>query len=731
MKPHRIIARAGQSQPVMERLESRLCLSAALTNITVNVVGDQIDPIGANTISLRDAILAANASKTPMTIGFSPGVFAKAQTIHLSGSCLTLSNVREPVSIVGPPAGVIIDAAGTNGGIAIGVAVAVNLTGIAVTGSKASAAIVNDGTLTLTNSTLFSNSGRALINGGKGTTTLLDDTLSGNSSNGNGGGAIANYNGILTLTNSTVADNSATGYGGGIFNYGGKVYLYDDTIADNFSATFGGGVADYAGGVTTIANTIIAANSVARSGQAPDVYGKVSSKGYNLIARSDGSSGWVGADLTGTVALPRDAGLGSLANNGGFTNTMMPLPDSPAINAGGSALVPAGLTTDQHGQSRFASGCVDIGAVEHSTVAITTLYGDELVITAAGNVDTIAVLQSGSTLTITADGVTSVAAAPSGGVFVYTRGGHDSVSIASSVSVQTTIDSIDNATTSISSFGAHVIAWTDSSDSVSGTASVHRVAAFAGGVGKGLGASLPNPTDSGATTKIYLSLFGAGPVAGDVNQGQTGDCYFLAALAGFAAQQPQLIRNSVADLGDGTYAVEFYSNGTPVFVRVNSAFSVNKAGGCNFAHPGADDTIWAMVMEKAFAWFRTGANTYNSIGEGWMSEAFADLNAPYIDFGPWVFSDSQLYNMFDFDLKNAEPIVLATIPSAPDLVSGHVYTLIGLQKVHGVNEYIIRNPWGESGDKFENSQGIAALTYAQLIANCQEAVAGGTEMVIA
>jgi hypothetical protein len=351
-----------------------------------------------------------------------------------------------------------------------------------------------------------------------------------------------------------------------------------------------------------------------------------------------------------------------------------------------------------------------------STVSITTRYKNELVITAAGTDDTVAIAQSGSKLSITADGTTSSDPAPAGGVFVYARGGKDSFTIASSVTAQTTIVSIDNVPTVVHSAGAHVIAWVDSTDIVTGTASVHYVATFAGGVSKKLGASLPNPSDSGKTVTANLPLLGTGPVAGDVNQGEMGDCYFMATLAAFANQRPGAIENSVVDLGDGTYAVEFYRNGKPVFVRVNNSFPAGPFEGFKFAHPGASGTIWAMVMEKAFAWFRDGDNTYASTSDGGMWEVYTDLNVTSICIQPPAFTDDQLFDLLSTDLKRGDPVTFETICPA-DLVANHVYTLVGLKIANGVNTYIVRNPWGDSGDILENSQGIAVLNYAQMVAN--------------
>ena len=79
---------------------------------------------------------------------------------------------------------------------------------------------------------------------------------------------------------------------------------------------------------------------------------------HNLI--EDGSDG-----LPDTIT--GDPNLGPLADNGGPTLTHALMTDSPAINAGSNALVPAGATTDQRGLPRFV-GVVDIGAYEVQTV---------------------------------------------------------------------------------------------------------------------------------------------------------------------------------------------------------------------------------------------------------------------------------------------------------------------------------------------------------------------------
>jgi fibronectin type 3 domain-containing protein len=351
-------------------------------------------------------------------------------------------------------------------------------------------------------------------------------------------------------------------------------------------------------------------------------------------------------------------------------------------------------------------------------VSVTTRYGDELIVTALGTDDLISITEAGSTLTIDADRQIYTETATAGGLFVYTRGGEDAIDIGSSVKTDTTLETIDGALTTIDSAGTDVNAWIDSTDSYTGTGFVHRVANFAGGVSKATGASLANPTDAGATINVNASLFGTGPAISDVNQGEVGDCYFLSSLAAFAQQDPQLLVQSAVDMGDGTFTVQFMSNNTPTFVRVSNAFSAGPFDGLLYAHPGADGSIWAMVFEKAFAYFRTGANTYNSINGGWMGEAYSDLGVNSTAIWPSEYLQNSFYSTISTDLADGDEITLATSTDAPNLVSDHAYTLVSAYtNASGATLYVVRNPWGVSGDSLENSAGYATLTYAQLVAN--------------
>ena len=75
--------------------------------------------------------------------------------------------------------------------------------------------------------------------------------------------------------------------------------------------------------------------------------------GNNLIGKTDGSSGWVSSDLTGTIAAPLNPLLAPLGNYGGPTQTMALLPGSPAIDAGNNALASTPRATPHHRPARL------------------------------------------------------------------------------------------------------------------------------------------------------------------------------------------------------------------------------------------------------------------------------------------------------------------------------------------------------------------------------------------
>jgi hypothetical protein len=280
-------------------------------------------------------------------------------------------------------------------------------------------AIVNSGTLTLQNTSISGN-GAALSVGGisnSGVLKIVNSTIANNHAFDSGGfdgaiGALRNQAaGTVTVQNSTISGNDATVIGG-ISNYG-SMSLENSTVSGNIGGRDVGGI--FNAGILTLRNASIAgnranANNVGGIGAglhnnnafgvvmhntiiADNLRGPVAgistvdnfsgpaantASSHNLIGPGETSglpNGGVGGNQVGVV----NSLLGPLASNGGAVQTHLPLPGSPAINAGGNAQIPVDafdvdsdanttepIPFDERGSGfkRINGVTVDVGAVE-------------------------------------------------------------------------------------------------------------------------------------------------------------------------------------------------------------------------------------------------------------------------------------------------------------------------------------------------------------------------------
>ena len=332
--------------------------------------------------SLRDALAAANAAGAG-NITFSSSVFGTPQTVALTNGGL---GIPSNTTITGPTTGsgaavtnlvtvsprnisTVFLVSGTNVAIS-----GLTITGGVGGGPSNGGGISNGGVLTVSDCTISGNyvggmmaTGAGIFN--SGTLTLINSTVAENVADGTTpagpvlpyaafGGGIYNA-GTLTLINSTVAFNTiiAAGDGAGVYNdpvtYGGTattLTVTDSTISGNYfqNGAVGAGVSNGAGiptppGILTVTNSIVAGNG------ATDCDGAAG-------CPTNGTDG----NITGVPPL-----LAPRGNYGGTTQTMPPLPGSPAICAGSGS----GPATDQRGFPRTTTygsnpPCVDSGSVQ-------------------------------------------------------------------------------------------------------------------------------------------------------------------------------------------------------------------------------------------------------------------------------------------------------------------------------------------------------------------------------
>lgn len=348
--------------------------NATITNNIATIYGGGIANNG--TLSVTKSLIKSNKA----TLGgglSSDGTLTMSQTTIVTN---TASNGGGMVNRSGGIANVyqsmIEQNTATNGGALVNAAAGkLNLTQTNIAQNVATngtAGIVNEGNVAISTSTIAANSATngsgGIANASGATTDVLQSTISGNRTTGNGGGLTNALTGTLTIRLSTISGNVANNEGGAIAN-SGTLTVTHSTITRNTAAR-GGGIANIYGASVALSVSILAQNT----GLAADIHNQsvVVSQGYNLIGSNETvtttfSITNTNHDLVGTAANPLDPKLGALQNNGGLTQTHLPLSGSPSIDAGPAS---SPFAYDQRGMGfpRKSGANVDIGAVEVQVV---------------------------------------------------------------------------------------------------------------------------------------------------------------------------------------------------------------------------------------------------------------------------------------------------------------------------------------------------------------------------
>ncbi|MCF2145846.1 C2 family cysteine protease [Desmonostoc muscorum LEGE 12446] len=195
----------------------------------------------------------------------------------------------------------------------------------------------------------------------------------------------------------------------------------------------------------------------------------------------------------------------------------------------------------------------------------------------------------------------------------------------------------------------------------------------------------------------------------DVEQGQLGDCYLLAALAAVAEKSPQTIKEMIKDNNDGTYSVRFFredENGKliPDYVTVNSELPTIENGKAVYADWGSDPNkheLWVAVVEKAYAQMNESGrlkqenakNSYVEIQGGYSGDAIEHITGQPSERFDLTSPNNEDENKIISEIKSGE---IVTMESKPDLVknnivANHAYVV----RYNPQNDkFSVHNPWG-------------------------------------
>ena len=212
----------------------------------------------------------------------------------------------------------------------------------------AGSGILNNGTLTMTNSTVSNKPGNGIANGG--TLTMTGCTVSGNRGDVLAGGI--DNGGTVTMTNSTVSGN--TGVFGGIGN-GGTLTMANSTVSGNLAHD----PENEASGISN-AGTLTVTNSLVDGDCSND--GVITSNGYNIESPGNTCGFGQGTDLVNITEVQLD--LVPLQDNRGPTMTHALGADSVALDR--IPEVDCEVETDQRGEPRPETGgtMCDVGSFE-------------------------------------------------------------------------------------------------------------------------------------------------------------------------------------------------------------------------------------------------------------------------------------------------------------------------------------------------------------------------------
>ena len=262
-----------------------------------------------------------------------------------------------------------------------------------------------------------------------------------------------------------------------------------------------------------------------------------------------------------------------------------------------------------------------------------------------------------------------------------------------------------------------------------------------------LGTDMPSPATapggSGIPTTyqaVSLPLFtAAGPSINDADQGNIGDCYFMAALDETALLDPSVIKNMIKDNGNGSYSVEFQINGKADYVTVNNQLATFAGTATNgFVQPNGSklefanstNSSWAPLIEKAYvelvsqagvqagADYNTNGNAYADISGGWgqaLGEITGKTVTTYNQPKETTSYISSLLSTFQSDLASGQEVLLGTSNTKStnaNLVAGHVFEVTAVNAATGMVS--LQNPWGSatSASNLQENFTVSAATLA-------------------
>jgi len=163
--------------------------------------------------------------------------------------------------------------------------------------------------------------------------------------------------------------------------------------------------------------------------------------------------------------------------------------------------------------------------------------------------------------------------------------------------------------------------------------------------------------------------------------------------------------------------VRFFDGGAAVYYRVDGQLPTAGSQPA-YARLTPDGELWVALLEKAFAQFRLGQNSYASIAQGWVQEPYRAIAAGSTkNYTPSSYTSDALAQALADELAAGHAMAAGSYsPSHATYITGnHAYNVRSVSLESGAWYVTVYNPYGNDGAAFDDNywDGLLKLTIDQ------------------
>jgi hypothetical protein len=201
--------------------------------------------------------------------------------------------------------------------------------------------------------------------------------------------------------------------------------------------------------------------------------------------------------------------------------------------------------------------------------------------------------------------------------------------------------------------------------------------------------------------KSFKVMQGSRVKFSDIDQGQLGNCYFLAALAAVAITHPEVIQDMFVDRElwwENEFRTKWLINGRLQTLVVDNAVPANWRG-TFFTQPGPNGEFWPVILAKTWAKI---FGSFKAAEGGIASEVIRAMTrapADYIDIDDGNETEDSTWQSLLGGIRNKYPMVAGTCSNCGDperygLARSHAYTVLDAYTLRGSGRVVkMFNPW--------------------------------------